>query len=199
MALNTPSQAYRRYFNSLQAAVGCITHGRFTGRIAATPRVNQTYALVLNDGNPEPLKGRFRLAFSAGQEFRIIQDERADHGPYRATTIQYWYQFQVIDGVRLLTYHWTPETTDPGQRTYPHLHIESGLVDQNGPFNPDTFSKYHIPTERISIEAVVRFAIEELGVEPISSNWESVLNRGQEVFNRHRWQGGELREPDAER
>lgn len=196
---NTPGRAYQRYFNGLQTAVGCISHGRLTGLSQREPELNRAYSLVLNNGDPEHLKGLNRIAFSAGQEFRVIRDERAIEGPFRATTIQYWYQFAVIDGPRLLTFHWTPETTDTRQRMYPHLHIESGLLNPDGPFNPDTFSKYHIPTERVSIEAVVRFAIEELEVRPNRKNWNTVLAEGQASFLSHRRVGLGPRQFGAER
>lgn len=64
------------------------------------------------------------LQFDLGQRFRIIRDPNAEDGPYRAITVEYWYRFGLHGGPTLLSFHWTPETTDPSQRTFPHLHID---------------------------------------------------------------------------
>ena len=170
----------------MQSAVGCITHSRFVGRLPHLPQLNRTYTLPLNDGDPVSLRSSPGVVFSAGQKFRIIDDNPVERGQYRATTIQYWYQFATMDGSKLFTWHWTPETRDPGQRRFPHLHIGSGLVDPNGPFLPDTLSGRHIPTGRVSIEAIVRFAIEELGAEPVRQDWDGVLTEGHASFIRNR-------------
>jgi len=170
----------------MQAAVGCITHSRFVGRLPRQPQINTTYALPLNDGDPVSLGSALGLVFSAGQWFGIIEVNAVERGQYLAKTIQYWYELATTDGSKLFTWHWTPETTEPGQRRYPHLHVGSGLIDSNGPFLPDTLHKRHIPTGRVSIEAVVRFAIEELGSEPVRDDWDKVLEVGHALFNRSR-------------
>ncbi|MGI8964362.1 MAG: hypothetical protein ACR2GI_07655 [Thermomicrobiales bacterium] len=85
-----------------------------------------------------------------------------------------------------MTFHWTPEVNLVGQRKYPHLHVESALLDNDGPFLPDTFSKLHIPTGQLPLESIVRFAIEELGVEPIPNDWSERLRVGEEAFERRR-------------
>jgi hypothetical protein len=181
---NTVAKAYERHVKAMQAAVGCITHGRFAGVVPKQVRLNAVYTLSLDQGDPVPLwSSAGRLTFSAGQRFRIIHDADVVDGPYRTTTVNYWYQYALLDGRELLTYHWTPEATDSAQRLYPHLHVGFGLLDAQGLFMPGTFSKLHIPTARVSLEAIVRFAIEELGVAPIPRNWNERLLRGEEALS----------------
>lgn len=178
------AEAYDRHVTSMQAAVGCITHSRFTGATPRQVRLDATETLSLNRGDPVPLwSSAGRLTFSAGQRFRIIHDADVIDGPFRITTVDYWYQYALLDGRELLTYHWTPEAIDTDQRLYPHLHVGFGLLDAEGSFMPDTFSKLHIPTARVSLEAIVRFAIEELGVAPIPRNWKERLLRGEEALS----------------
>ncbi len=47
---------------------------------------------------------------------------------------------------------------------------------------PDTFSKLHIPTGPVSLAAIVRFAIEELGVTPIPRDWNERLGNVEAAF-----------------
>lgn len=170
----------------MQAAVGCVTHGRFVGRLPHQPQLNRPYDLTINNGDPVSLRSDPKLAFSAGQKFRIVENDDRESGPFQATTIEYWYEFSVTNGPKLLTWHWTPETVEAGQRRYPHLHVESGIIDPHGPFVPDTLGKTHIPTGRVSIEAVVRFAIEELGAQPVRHDRDEVLAEGYASFVRMR-------------
>lgn len=181
---NTIAKAYERYVTSMQAAVGCITHSRFVGATPRQVRLNATETLSLNRGDPVPLaSAKGRLTFSAGQRFRIVQDLDAANGPYLVIIVQYWYQFALSNDREVLTYHWTPETEGPGERRYPHLHVGSSMLDPDGPYLPDTFSKLHIPTGQVPIEAIVRFAIEGLGVPPIPRDWKERLLKGEAAFS----------------
>jgi hypothetical protein len=49
-----------------------------------------------------------------------------------------------------------------------------------------TLHKLHLPTGRVSIEAVVRFLIEDLDVVPRRRDWSAVLDRHEEAFRRSR-------------
>lgn len=44
----------------------------------------------------------------------------------------------------------------------------------------------HLPTGRVSIEAVVRFLIQELDGEPRREDWEEVLDDAERPFIEHR-------------
>ncbi|MDQ3693418.1 MAG: hypothetical protein M3464_07305 [Chloroflexota bacterium] len=62
------------------------------------------------------------------------------------------------------------------------MHIGAAMLSATAPVFPQTFHKKHLPTGRVSIQSVVRFAIEELGVPPLRRNWRDILDRGQQQF-----------------
>jgi|GEM_PF-1593396 len=187
MRRNTPGQAYERYAKALQAVVGCVTEARLTLNENRAIELDKVYAIVLKSGDGVHLSSKYGgIQFDLGQRFRIVRDPEVAQGPYRATIVEYWYGFAIQDGPSLLGYHWTPETTAVSQRTFPHLHIESGLIGETVHSRLRSFNKLHVPTERVSCESIVRFAIEELGVPPIKSSWRSVLERGGTRFGQYR-------------
>ena len=73
-----------------------------------------------------------------------------------------------------------PSFSRPNQPDLPHLHVTS----QAG--TAAITRKQHIPTGRVSLESVVRFAIAELGVRPIRDDWGRVLDAGQAAFDARR-------------
>ncbi len=73
----------------------------------------------------------------------------------------YWYTVTNHTGQELLAYHWTPEVRTL-ERRYPHLHIGSAASSQSS-LSVGAFHKLHLPTNLISIQHLVRFAIQELG------------------------------------
>lgn len=192
MRRNTPGQAYDRYARTLQAIVGCVTEARLILIERRAIEVDTVYAIALRSGDGVVLKSRLgAIQFDLGQRFRIIRDPVATAGPYRATTVEYWYRFGMRDGPALLSFHWTPETTDPAQRTMPHLHVESGLIGESVHNRLRSFNKLHVPTSRVSCESIVRFAIEELECPPVNRSWQSVLDQEEARFRRHRRRGFE--------
>jgi hypothetical protein len=52
------------------------------------------------------------------------------------------------------------------------------------------FHKAHIPTERLSFEAIVRFAITELGVKPQMRDWLTTLDASEAAFKEHQTNEG---------
>lgn len=190
MARNNPERAYRRYAEALQKAVGCITERRLTLIAPDGVQVGRPYSIVLNNGDPVVLRSRFGdIAFDAGQRFRIVKDDDIRDGPFRAQTIEYWYALGLDNGPSLLTFHWTPEAESGAQRRYPHLHVGSGLISGAGTGDLRSFSKLHVPTDRVSVESVIRFAIEELQVPPRRQSWDRTLETGHFSFSSYRRKG----------
>lgn len=184
---NTPREAFDRYVTPFRDAIRCIAHGTLITSQEWAYHVNEVYSLILNDSDPVQLRSSPAIYLSAGQHFRIVEDEAVEDGPYRVHTVEYWYLFSLDDGREMLTYHWTPEAVGSGQqKTYPHIHIGPALLAVDSPIFPTTFHKKHVPSGRVSVEGVVRFAIEELGVSPLKSDWSDILNHGQARFDQFR-------------
>jgi hypothetical protein len=92
------------------------------------------------------------------------------------------YAFELLNPAdrRIVAYHWHPQ---PHNRVrVPHLHIPQHTA-------PVDISHMHLPTPRVSLEPILRFAIEELGVVPIRSDWRTVLDETERVFVRERTWG----------
>ncbi len=94
--------------------------------------------------------------------------------------------FELEDEAELLAFNWTPETQNSQEKRYPHLHIGVALLTADTPILAGVLHKRHVPTGRVSIESIVRFAIEELGTQPLIPNWNDVLDQGQRRFDRYR-------------
>lgn len=182
----TPAEAAERYGAPFIEAVRCIAHGTQTTSRERHYEIDQDYTIALNSGDPLRLRSSPRLYLSAGRRFRILRSETAAVRPFFVVTVGYWYQFLLDYGGELLAFHWTPEASASGQKTYPHLHLGAAMLSPAAPVDPGTFHKKHLPTGQISIASVVRFAIEELGVPPLRRNWIDILERGQRAFNGER-------------
>ena len=55
-----------------------------------------------------------------------------------------------------------------------------------GSHNSFQIDRLHPPTGRVSVEAVVRFLIEDLDVVPRRDDWGAILDRHEEAFRRSR-------------
>lgn len=117
------------------------------------------------------------------QYYRIVEDQsEASSSRYRATT-EGW-KYDILDDERreILSYHWHPD----GQRDAPHMHVGSVLLNTERYRLGKVFSSLHLPTERISIEHVIRLLIEEFEVIPKRDDWRQALETGQTQFEETR-------------
>jgi hypothetical protein len=107
-------------------------------------------------------------------QYRIIEDDPTTRGPWRVQSVGYSYILHGEGGKELFAYQWHPG--GPSPITSPHVHIGTGLglTDLSVP-------KLHVPTARVSLEQVIRLAI-ELGAEPIRDDWDEVLRASEDAF-----------------
>jgi hypothetical protein len=63
-------------------------------------------------------------------------------------------------------YHWHP--VGASHVTSPHLHLGGQIGDID-------LSKLHFPTGAVALPDVLRFAIADLGVEPLRADWRDLL------------------------
>lgn len=95
--------------------------------------------------------------------------------PYQIENLGYFYELLTPAHQEILSFHWTPEATDPNSVTFPHLHIGPAIVAGQTTLRPRDLHKAHVPTGIVSRAAVVRLAIAEFGVVPLRADWERVL------------------------
>jgi hypothetical protein len=174
----TPHEAVHTFLTPLKAVVGCITSEGFVVRGTRAAGERQTahfqdgFAILnLRTGQTLSLELYHRY---------IVSEVEGDRGPWTASTVEYVYELGDQGGDLIAAWHWHPATTradDVSQ--WPHLHAY-------GAPDPLTLNKLHLPTGRVSLEAIVRFVIEDLEVVPRRSDWASVLEQHEQEFRRVR-------------
>lgn len=160
----TPTEAIVNFLEPMQKTLNYIAVGRLTfGRSASRLRVDSVQGVSFNDADAVPLLGSRPPAISLSSGFWVRIFERPDRRePFSCEIVTYWHAFESGTGDEIIAFHWAPGAGGR-TRTYPHLHI-GHIVASGGTFMPDRFHKLHVPTSFIPVEAIVRFAIEELGV-----------------------------------
>ncbi|MDP9471178.1 MAG: hypothetical protein M3Q71_11005 [Chloroflexota bacterium] len=147
-------------------------------------------------GDPVPLRtrhGRRGLLLSVAQWY-VVRHFPEDpsvpdadrRGPYKVSTTSYDYSILDEDEHELLAWQWDPR--GKGTKPFPHLHIGAGVgaVHLGEMVEPLPVDKMHIPTGRVLVEDVIRSIIEEMGVEPLRSDWDTILRDNTEAFRRGR-------------
>jgi hypothetical protein len=100
-------------------------------------------------------------------QYRIVEKSPEQWG---ASTTAYYYTIDDNRG-EIIAWHWHPNTGFP----YPHLHMGSRATPR----------QVHTPTSRVSIEAVIRYLIDELGVAPLREHredWREMLAEVEQAF-----------------
>ncbi|MBA3413943.1 MAG: hypothetical protein H0U10_01795 [Chloroflexia bacterium] len=173
LAARSPHEAIQDFLDPLNLIVSCIS---------LTP-IQKTAEGSRFDGHMSfpnnavvPLRGRHRLALKVFHAYEATEDASG----WSAHTRAYLYHVYADDGREFTVFHWHPER---GRVALPHAHFKT-LND------PIPMGKAHIPTGRVSLEAVVRLLIDELAVQPIRQDWERVLSRTERAFiERRSWHG----------
>lgn len=115
------------------------------------------------------------LDLSLQYEIVHIPHDR-DRGPYKVSTRGYMHAVHTIDGAEVIEFHWHPH--GKSDVLDPHMHMGSTQLQ------PDSVitKKQHIPAPRMSVEGVLRFCIEQIGVEPLRQDWSPVLADSEDLF-----------------
>jgi hypothetical protein len=71
---------------------------------------------------------------------------------------------------------------------HPHLHVSASLRAQvNARDSRDIdLDRLHLPTDRVTFEAVIRMLISEFGIAPRRKDWQATLDRTEAMFREHR-------------
>jgi hypothetical protein len=130
--------------------------------------------------------GSSGLMLDVRHQYAIVPDETAGSQSFwRVSTKAYEYRILDSQSEELMVYHWQPNSIGGGPR-FPHLHISAALSVQTS-FSPRqafALDRRHIPTGRVSLEAVIRLLIADFGIAYRHRNWMARLNRTEEVFRR---------------
>ena len=115
------------------------------------------------------------LALDVGHYYVVVEAE-GEAGPWRCHTVGYTYEIAELSGREVLAFHFHPTS---GAVPFPHIHDRQHR-------EPVDLSHVHIPSGRVSLEAVIRLAITELGVKPRRDDWESVIAESEQAWDRWR-------------
>ena len=199
MGYRTAREAASEFVEALQLAVSCVTSGVINNRGGNFPAPDPHVAVLVKpeEGGPIPLQMREaripRLGLKFSHSYRILEDAESG-GPWRVRTASYQYNLYSVDDQdefqELLLYHWHPSPQPPiGQGgsgrpvTTPHVHVKAIHVGPDGsPLFPGHLSNLHMPTGRVALQDIVRFAISDLDVKWLRDDWEDVLDKTRRVF-----------------
>lgn len=189
-AAREPRAAARGFLEALGTVTDCVTAQRLSVQpegyepgvlyAVAFGRTGEPVALRAKAGGPSGLLLDVRHLYA------IVPDELAGARPaWRVTTRAYEYRILDSQEEELLVYHWQPEGVARGP-DYPHVHVSATVSARVSADARQSFplDKRHVPTGRVSLEAVVRFLIAEWGIAYRHRNWVARLNRTEDVFRR---------------
>lgn len=107
-------------------------------------------------------------------QYEIVPNDQADQEPWRISTRGYNFEMQTVSGELVWSYHWHPGT----RIDRPHLHVGHTQLASDAVLS----NKAHHPTERVSLESIIRTCISEYGVQPLKDDWDSTLTLREGQF-----------------
>lgn len=182
MAGKTPYEAVENFLAPLRRAVARVTRDQLTLSPGGHVPRAEPHVVSLSRGGTTVLRGDLPLEFALSMQYRIVEAED-ERGPWKTKIEQYAYSLRLSgggNGPELLGWHWHP--LDTPHYPDPHVHVGAVALAPNGGLT----RKMHIPTARVSLEEVLRFAIVDLGVRALRADWDEVLRETQRTFERWR-------------
>ena len=98
---------------------------------------------------------------------RIVETGRPV-ASWMVDVVGYYYAIHDSEEREILLYHWHPRSNS--LVATPHLHLEQGAQ-----VGRTEVRGAHMPTGDVSLNAILRVLIEEMDVQPLRSDWESIL------------------------
>ena len=168
-------EALRAEFDAFAAALSCVSTTRPMTTKLTHLNFGTNYAISTSQITPLRLRSAEGHHLRALQSFRPLDDARKRFSHLEQQS--YFYECS-IDGNHpheLIAFHWDREPVGIAGRHEPHIHIGRATLSPGSAFSISNFHKLHIPSGYIRFPSVIRFLIEELGVEPIRPNWDEIL------------------------
>jgi hypothetical protein len=151
LAGKTPEEAREAFIRPLQRALSCVCPAQL---VVGWAQPGDVQALTLSE-DPVILQTTGertqRLELSVQQQYRLVQVEDPERGPWKVSTLAYRYGVNDAQGRKLLGYHWHP--LGKSRWKPPHLHVSEGRL-----------AGLHLPSSRVSLEALLWLLLAELEV-----------------------------------
>lgn len=164
-------QALTEYHRQIGRILNCVSHAwAYTFPIAP-----DEYMLVSQDRNTSSSllklqRGRETLFLDVSQTIQIF-----DADNFRISTLKYIYVlWSASPNERIVDWHYHRRQNNSFEA---HLHIRDDAKVTN-----HCLIDRHIPTGRVSLEDIVRFAVEEVSISPRNENWRIVLEQTESLF-----------------
>ena len=163
----TPAEAVNNYVSAANRLVSCITNSvvDVAGGYYLSPIPHD---LTINNGQPLALGGTSNLMLKLLQSYRIA-DSGEPGNSWAVRVVAYNYVVYDSQHREMLIYHWHPRGHSP--ISTPHLHLKQGAL-----VNRPELIGAHLPTGPISLESILRLLIRDLAVQPVRTDWESILD-----------------------
>lgn len=173
----TPVEAIDAFLDPLREALACVARAKITLTPGARGSVGELHQWTLNEDDPVPIGGNNLLRASMHFE---LQDRGKSEGSRRFKVKTRGYMYTVLTSSRaeIIGFHWHPGGSSSWSD--PHVHIGSAALSSRGVFPP----RAHIPADRQSFEAMIRWLITELRVPPLREDWQGVLDRNESNFDK---------------
>jgi hypothetical protein len=173
LAGRNPHEALDAFIGPLQRAVSCVTRAQVYVR---PPRPDEVQALTISEdpvtlgttGDPGA-----RLRLSIQQQYQLVEVDDPERGPWKVSTRAYRYEVAEAQGLELLACHWHP--AGKSRWKLPHPHVSGGRLHG-----------MHLPSSRVSLEALLRVLLAELEVRPLRADWVAVLDAAEQAFADYR-------------
>jgi hypothetical protein len=162
---------------SILETLQCVSHAVVAVYPGSSSRQGETISVASRGAIFLHPLGKPNIWITIALELHFEEYAAAQMHPSRLRVVAYSYRIGVGDSENqeIVTYHWKESEHDARVRSGPHLHIGSALLARDNRGALAHVHKKHVPTGIVSFSAVIRFLIEELGVEPLRPNWDEIL------------------------
>ncbi len=164
--------ALTEYQQEIEAILSCVA----AVSVYSYPVTATEYMLVCEDQSGSTTlklaRGREILPLFVSQKIQIF-----DNDNFRISTDKYYYVLWTPRAnERLIDWHYHRRNTNSFEA---HLHIRD---DVRGRATGHTLVDLHVPTGRVPLEDVVRFAIQEQNVTAREAGWKNILDQTEATF-----------------
>ena len=174
--LQNRENALTEYQRQIGRVLNCIAHAW----VYTYPVDDHEYVLVSQDRNTGSSllrlhRGREVLYLDASQRIQII-----DADNFRITTSRYIYVlWSAKHNERIIDWQYHRRQNNSFEA---HLHIR----DDDPGTNNHPLANRHIPSGRVPLEDVVRFAVQEININTREPNWINILEATEAIFRANR-------------